>query len=74
SKKEALDAKARREQNWALREDGKRLPSEVLDQSAKDQPPEQQQRGPNEGPRGETGAEPAADELPEVESESEPTP
>jgi hypothetical protein len=58
SKKEALEAKQRRENNWALREEGKRLPSEVLNQpEEKDEPAE-----------GETGADepapaPANDEA-----------
>jgi len=38
SKQEALAAQQRREQNWAAREDGKRLPSEVLEQGGEAPP------------------------------------
>jgi hypothetical protein len=67
SKKEALAAKERREQNWALREDGKRLPSEVLD---KPEEPEPEDPPPEEPAEGETFApepEPVDEDQPEPE-------
>lgn len=54
SKKAALEAKQQREQNWALREDGKHLPSEVLEQ-----PPDPTPKDPAQDP----------DALPDVDAD-----
>ncbi len=53
SKQEALAAKQRREQNWALREEGKRLPSEVL---GPEEQPEQPFEQPDRPERAQDGA------------------
>ena len=70
SKKEALAAKERREKNWALREEGKRLPSEVLEQPGTDAEPEE-----GEGETGEVEPapeQPASDDGEEAPSEEAP--
>jgi outer membrane biosynthesis protein TonB len=65
SKKEALAAQAERERLWALREDGKRLPSEVIGQPPTEpgEPPTE----PDDPPPSEETGEPQP-------SEPEPTP
>jgi hypothetical protein len=78
SKDEALKAKQQREANWALREDGKRLPSEVLsppseaEQGASEATPSKPKpNGPGPSPS-EPEPEPAKPELPEIDELPEP--
>lgn len=77
SKKEALAAKERREHNWALRENGKRLPSEVLDSSTQpDAVDEKTDAGePGEKParaKGQPASEEATSEEPATTGEDQP--
>lgn len=74
SKKEALAAKERRDQNWALREEGKRRPSEVLGQpEPAGEPAEAGETGAPDEPV-EPAPQPAEGETGADEVEPEPTP
>ncbi|MFO7563411.1 MAG: hypothetical protein R6X02_12270 [Enhygromyxa sp.] len=70
SKKEALAAKQRREQNWALREEGKRRPSEVLEPADEPEPASKEQ-GEAGVQQPATPKQPAQDE-PEEPAQDEP--